>query len=51
MWNYIYFKTLEETEKFMQDNNSKYQMEIIFCQDAWGVEYRELRSLDTNTSR
>jgi len=44
MWNYIYFKTLEEAEKFMKDNNNKYQMEIIFSQDAYGVEYKELRT-------
>ena len=45
MWNYIYFKTLEEAEKRMIENNNKYQMEIIFVQDAYGVEYKKLRTI------
>ena len=45
MWNYIYFKTLEEAEKWMIENNNKYQMEIIFVQDAYGVEYKKLRTI------
>jgi hypothetical protein len=45
MWNYIYFKTLEEAEKWIRENNNKYQMEIIFVQDAYGVEYTKLRTI------
>tara|TARA_R110002020_G_C16046638_1_gene754184 strand:+ start:343 stop:636 length:294 start_codon:yes stop_codon:yes gene_type:complete len=43
MWKTKYFKTENEAHAFMSDNCLYYQMQLIFIENGYGVEYRELK--------
>tara|TARA_R110000803_G_scaffold16816_5_gene46071 strand:+ start:307 stop:444 length:138 start_codon:yes stop_codon:yes gene_type:complete len=45
MWETIYFKTEYEATNFITKYNNKFQMELIFVQDGYGVEYKKLKQL------
>tara|TARA_R110000744_G_C19350266_1_gene560343 strand:- start:1936 stop:2073 length:138 start_codon:yes stop_codon:yes gene_type:complete len=45
MWETIYFKTEYEAKSFITKYNNKFQMELIFVQDGYGVEYKKLKQL------
>jgi len=45
MWDTKYFKTLLEAQVWMNAHKSIYQMELIFVNNGYGVEYRPLRKL------
>ncbi len=45
MWKTIYFKTETEAINFRAKYNNKFQMELIFVQDGYGIEYKKLKQL------
>lgn len=46
MWQIKTFKTKQSLDSFMAKNANKYQMEIIFLNNAYGIEYRKLRVIN-----
>ena len=47
-WSYKEFKgddALEKANKFIANNRNKYQTQLIFINDGFGVEYRPLRKM------
>ena len=47
-WSYKEFKgddALEKANKFISNNKNKYQTQLIFINDGFGVEYRPLRKM------
>ena len=43
MWDTKYFKTENELSNFIIDNCLYYQLQIIFIENGYGVEYKKLR--------
>jgi hypothetical protein len=46
MWSTIEFKTKKSMEEFIKSNKSKYQMDEIFVNNKYCLEYRKLRVID-----
>jgi hypothetical protein len=42
MWETRTFKTLEAQKNWINANDHRYQIEIIFVNNGYGVEYRRL---------
>lgn len=49
MWDTEHFKTKEEQDKWIEDNKSKYQIEPIFVDNGYAVEYRPLKKIGEAT--
>jgi hypothetical protein len=43
MWNIKRFKTHAEQEGWITSNSSRYQMERLFVNNGYAVQYRRLR--------
>jgi len=39
------FKTKEQFKKFLEKNKNKYQMQEVFINNAYGIEYKPLLKL------
>lgn len=42
MWQTITFETIDKANKWLDKNESKYQIEQIFINNGYGFEYRKL---------
>lgn len=45
MWQIKAFKTAKSKDLFIKKHKNRYEMEEILLNNAYGVEYRELRKL------
>ena len=45
MWQTKTFKTLAEQTAWIERNSGRYQIDIIFINNGYGVEYRNLRQI------
>ncbi len=45
MWQTITFKTIEQANKWLEENESTNQVEQIFINNGYGFEYRKLIQL------
>ena len=45
MWQTKYFKTELQARNWMAKNSNKYQMDFIFVDNGFGVEYKPLRKV------
>ena len=45
MWKTKYFKTEDQANEFMIKNALDYQMQLIFVQDGYEVEYKDVRRI------
>lgn len=45
MWQIKTFKTQQALDKFVAKYSNKYQIDIIFINNGYGIEYRKLRVL------
>lgn len=43
MWKYKEFKTYSEQQRWILDNQHKYQIENVFIENFYALEYRKLR--------
>lgn len=43
MWQIKEFKTVESRNAWIKANQAKYQIEIIYLNNSFGVEYKRLR--------
>ena len=48
MWQTITFKTKTAMRCFMTANAHRYQMQEIFIESGYGVEFRQFRVIDIN---
>jgi hypothetical protein len=46
MWTTKYFKTYQAAIKWIESNKHKYQCDIVYINNGYGVEYRPLRIID-----
>lgn len=44
-WTIKTFKTLEQKNKFIENNKSKYQIVEIFINNGYGLEIKKLRKV------
>jgi len=42
MWNFKYFKTQKQMEKWFEKNKHKYQINEIIVNNGYGLEYKPL---------
>lgn len=42
MWKIKEFKTRQQFENFWERNKNRYQMEEVFINNAYGIEYKPL---------
>ena len=45
MWSTKTFKTKESFDKFWQKNKNKYQMQEVFINNAYGIDYKPLKKI------
>tara|TARA_Y100001951_G_C11233457_1_gene236024 strand:- start:503 stop:640 length:138 start_codon:yes stop_codon:yes gene_type:complete len=45
MWEMKYFKTEEEARNWIRRNTLDYQMELIFFENEYGVQYKKLKTI------
>lgn len=45
MWQIKKFKTFEAYANWIDSNKHKYQIEPLFINNAWGLEYKLLRKV------
>ena len=45
MWIYKEFKTYTEKQRWIIDNEHKYQIDNVFIENGYCVEYRKLKQL------
>jgi len=45
MWQTKTFKTLEAQNAWIEKNEHKFQIVVIFVNNGYGVEYRKLRTI------
>jgi hypothetical protein len=43
MWEIKHFKSYDDVLNFINKNEHKYQMDIIYINDGYAVEYKKLR--------
>jgi hypothetical protein len=43
MWQTKFFKTFKRQAKWIDKNKNRYQIDIIFINNGYAVEYRKLR--------
>jgi len=48
MWKTKTFNTIEERDNWIEKNSHKYQIDIIFINNGYGVEYRKLHIISFN---
>lgn len=46
MWEVKRFKTIERQRKWIADNSARYQINVIFINNGYAVEYRKLRVIN-----
>ena len=46
MWEYKEFKTEQDRENWILSNRLKYQIEVIYINNGYAVEYRKLRVIN-----
>ena len=46
MWNFKEFKSYEQQMEWIDKNKHKYQIDIIYITNSYGVEYKELKVID-----
>lgn len=45
MWEFKRFKTKDSMRKWVNTNKKKYQIEEVFVNNGYAVEYRKLRKI------
>ena len=45
MWKFKEFKTYLEQQRWIINNEHKYQIDVVFINNGYGVEYKALRQL------
>jgi len=45
IWQYKEFKTYTDQQRWIIDNKRKYQIETVFIENGYCVEYRKLKQL------
>jgi hypothetical protein len=43
MWKEKYFSTVEQRDLWIRENTGKYCIEIIYLNNGFGVEYKDLK--------
>lgn len=46
MWDIKTFKTEKSMLKFIEKNKHKYQIDIIYIENLYGIEYKKLRVIN-----
>jgi hypothetical protein len=46
MWNFKEFKSYKQQMKWIDKNEHKYQIQIIYINNSYGVEYKKLKVID-----
>ncbi len=46
MWQVKKFKTLEDKENWVKKNQHRYQIDTIFINNGYAVDYRRLKIID-----
>ncbi len=45
MWKTKFFKTYESANKFISINQNKFQTQLLFIENGFAVEYKELKTI------
>ena len=46
MWEYKEFNSYTEQQRWIIDNENKYQIDIVFIENGFCVEYRKLKIIN-----